>query len=56
MSVKPREMLNYRFAESLPTVSVGPVRDVGPALLEFEEVAPIPNRDPTGFYYTVAPV
>jgi hypothetical protein len=50
MTTKPAEL------KALPTVSVGPVRDVGLALLEFEEVAPIPNRDSTGFYYTVAPV
>src|SRR5260370_36642851 len=47
MTTKPSEL------KTLPTVSVSPVRDVGLALLEFEEVASIPNRDATGFYYTV---
>jgi len=47
MTTKPAEL------KTLPTVSVSPARDVGLALLEFEEVASIPNRDATGFYYTV---
>src|SRR5260370_20319180 len=39
--------------KALPTVAVSPERDLGLALLEFEGVDPIPNRDATGFYYTV---
>ena len=37
MTTKPAEL------KVLPTVSVSPVRDVGLGLLEFEEVASIPN-------------
>ncbi|HEX4562415.1 MAG TPA: hypothetical protein VH113_11330, partial [Gemmatimonadales bacterium] len=39
--------------KALPTVVVSPARDLGLALLEFDEVSAIPNRDATGFYYRV---
>jgi hypothetical protein len=39
--------------KELPTVIASPNRDLGLAVLEFEGVDGIPNRDATGFYYTV---
>jgi hypothetical protein len=40
-------------AKTLPTVVASPARDLGLAVLEFQEPHPIANRDATGYYYKV---